>query len=106
MEKTVRNILVLTTWEYKSGLIQSSTLPYLRMIHNIVPSAKIHLHTQEKTDWYKDEKDEVVKQLTPHNIQLHAQVYQRFGLRKMVLFCYQFLRLLLFVIKNDISHIH
>lgn len=107
MKNTAKNILVLTTWEYRTGLIQSSTLPYLRIINGIVPSANIYLITQEKSKWYEGaEKSRLEKESRPYNIQFRPQLYRRFGLKKMILFGYQFAELVLFVLQKKISHIH
>lgn len=41
------NILVITYWKYSDALIQTYTLPYLRLIKKVNPKAKIWLVTQE-----------------------------------------------------------
>lgn len=48
----MNNILVLTSWSYKEGLIQSYTLPYLRMISE-------HLKTDERLFLVTFEKENI-----------------------------------------------
>jgi glycosyltransferase involved in cell wall biosynthesis len=104
---TVKNILVITTWDYKSGLIQSSTLPYLKMIHTVTPTSKIYLVTQEKSDWYRNtESLEIDRSLSEHNIYLYPQQYSRFGIRKLISSGFQFLQLLWLIVRKKISHLH
>lgn len=47
------NILVVTNWGFEEGLIQSYTLPYLKIIHKVNPYIKIYLVTQEKNGLQK-----------------------------------------------------
>lgn len=106
--KSVNNILVLTTWGYKDGLIQSSTLPYLKMIHQVVPQAKIFLQTQEKEDGNFDEKQKcrINEELGLFNIIWIPQQYHRFGIRKILASVYQFVELFWILLTKNISHIH
>jgi glycosyltransferase involved in cell wall biosynthesis len=49
-----KNILVITYWSYNDALIQTYTLPYLRIIRDLLPEgSKIHLITLEKNDELK-----------------------------------------------------
>ncbi|MBO9573710.1 MAG: hypothetical protein J7497_16095 [Chitinophagaceae bacterium] len=62
MGSEIKNILVITTWGYKSGLVQSSTLPYLKLIHEIIPSARLYLVTQEQeNNLIREEEKEVIE---------------------------------------------
>ncbi len=108
MIKKPRNILVITTWEYKEGLIQSSTLPYLKMIHQVTPTSKLFLVTQEMQGWNKNRqiKETSEKELQQYNIHLLPQLYLRFGLEKIVVSFFQFLKLFWFVLTKNISYIH
>ncbi len=52
-----RNILVLTYWSYPDALVQTYTLPYLRIIRNILPEgSKLVLVTLEKENSSKEER--------------------------------------------------
>jgi hypothetical protein len=90
------------------GLIQSSTLPYLKIIHQLVPSARIYLVTQERHDllFDKTERKKINEELGRSNVCLLPQRYYRFGLLKLAAAVWQFLRLWVFTIRNNISHIH
>jgi glycosyltransferase involved in cell wall biosynthesis len=102
----VKNILVLTSWAYNEGLIQSSTLPYLRMLHAISPDSKIFLVTQEKQALDQQDIDSAIRGLGPVNGVLIAQTYQRMGIKKIIVSALQFFRLWWLVISKNISHIH
>ncbi len=53
------NILVLTSWSYKEGLIQSYTLPYLRMIsEHLAEDERLFLVTFEKENLQISPKEE------------------------------------------------
>lgn len=110
MKKTrlVRNIMVLTSWSYKEGLLQSSTLPYLKMIHSLSPESTIYLVTEEKDDWWKSkaERTAVNSELALHNIVLVPKPYHRFGLKKLIAAFSGFLGLWWLIVSGKISHIH
>jgi hypothetical protein len=108
MEKKPANILVITTWGYREGLIQSSTLPYLKMIHEVIPTSRLFLVTQEKQAWYKNKqvKETVDQELQQYNIYLLPQLYQQFGFEKMLVSFFQFFKLFWVVLTKNISYIH
>lgn len=80
------NILALTFWSYKEGLIQSYTLPYLRLINKVAPKSKIYLLTLEKSNLLLSsaEKEAARNKLLNHNIHLIQFHYKRFGIVAML----------------------
>lgn len=79
------NILALTFWSYKEGLIQTYTLPYLRQIHEVSPKSKIYLLTLEKPSLVlsQEEMNNAEITLAQSNIYLMPFNYKRFGLIAM-----------------------
>ncbi|MGV3637970.1 MAG: glycosyltransferase [Flavobacteriales bacterium] len=70
-----RSILVLTYWSFDDALVQTYTLPYLRLIRAVLPpGSTIHLVTLEK------KAAPGVREVEP-GIQVHAFRYVPFGLR-------------------------
>jgi glycosyltransferase involved in cell wall biosynthesis len=81
------NILVLTQWSFKDALVQTYTLPYVDIIRNIVsPEKKIILVTaeQQKIALSEKELNDVNLDFVKKNMQLIAQPYKRFGLKKII----------------------
>jgi glycosyltransferase involved in cell wall biosynthesis len=103
-----RNILVITTWGFNEGLIQSYCLPYLKIIHAASSSSRIFLVTQEKGKLFsnKVEEEKTRKELAKSNIYLHDQPYTKFGIRKLFLSVGQFMSLWWLVLSKGVSHIH
>jgi len=85
--KNENNILVFSQWSFKDALIQTYTLPYVDIIRNIIsPEIKIFVVTAEQPEiaLTKEEIGEVNKQWAAKNMQLLAQPYKRFGLKKIM----------------------
>jgi glycosyltransferase involved in cell wall biosynthesis len=85
--KNENNILVFSHWSFKDALIQTYTLPYVDIIRKIVSSErKIFLVTaeQQQITLTKDEIKEINREWTGKNMQLLAQPYKRFGLKKII----------------------
>ena len=81
------NILVFTQWSFKDALIQTYTLPYVDIIRKIVsPERKIFLVTaeQQQITLTKGEVEEINREWADKNMQLLAQPYKRFGLKKII----------------------
>ena len=103
------NILVLTYWSFKEGLVQTYTLPYLRQITSHLKSNQVlYLVTFEKENLVltNEEKQKYKQELAPHRI-----VWMPFGYSKPGLFTYiknlfRLLKLYFFVFVKRISHIH
>lgn len=105
----MKNILVCTYWSYKDSLIQTYTLPYVRMIQdNLESDDKIYLFTIEQ-DFYKmsvEEWKSEKQKLAKENIILLRFRYSHFGLKMILNFILIFLRLITLIFSENISHIH
>ncbi|WP_224998117.1 glycosyltransferase [Cesiribacter sp. SM1] len=78
----MKNILVLTSWSYKDALIQTYTLPYLKIILKKLPEgSRVFLLTQEQESlkMRPDELTAVKKQLMEDGIVLLPFKYIPFG---------------------------
>jgi glycosyltransferase involved in cell wall biosynthesis len=107
MAKT-KNIIVFTQWGYEEGLIQSYTLPYLRIIHKISPESKIYLITQEKSglERNKEKLDLIKSTLEKENIFLVPEKYHRLSKLKYFTTALNFIKHLGLIWGNKISYIH
>ena len=105
----MKNLLILTYWSYKDALIQTYTLPYVRIIRKNLPKkSKIYLFTIEQ-DFYKMSDDEwkIEKQkLATENIILLRVRYSKFGIKMMFKFIGVFISLFFLIITKNISKIH
>lgn len=99
-------ILVITSWSLQEGLIQSSTLPYLSIIHKLDSGAQLYLVTEEKEAWEKNKKEEAAADLKSQGITWQPQTYHRFGIKKLVAALSDFVGLWWFVVSKRITHIH
>lgn len=101
-------ILVITTWSYPDALIQSHTLPYLKIIHELNSGADIFLVTQEKDKAYLQGslKKKINESLREYAIQFIPQKYYRFGPVKLLTSVFQFFGLLWLIFSKKITHIH
>ena len=82
-----RNVLVITFWSYNDALVQTYTLPYVKMIREILPSeSKIFIVTFEQTRIALSpiEIEEVNAELTKKNITLIPFPYKKFGIKKLL----------------------
>ncbi len=103
------NILVLTQWSFKDALVQTYTLPYVDIIRKIIsPDRKIFLVTaeQEQMALSKEEQNEINKEWVNRNMQLIAEPYQKFGLKKMIAAAGNLSRLARHIKKEKIKTIH
>jgi glycosyltransferase involved in cell wall biosynthesis len=101
-----KNILVITDWGYEEGLIQSYTLPYLRIIHKITPGSKIFLVTREKRGLEKEKLRSIRESLQADNIFLLAGKYHPAGFIKYLDFAATLIRDSWFILTNNIGYIH
>lgn len=105
----LKNILILTYWSYNDALIQTYTLPYVRLIRKqLANNQKIFLVCleQEKSRMNAAELKQEKERLKQENIHLLTFTYSNFGLWMMLKFSFIFLRLVFLVLFNNISHIH
>ena len=89
--KTPRAILVLTYWGYNDALVQTYTLPYVRLMLRALPAgSRVHLVTLEKTGV-------VLGPAADPGVVVHAFRYRSFGLGGMAMMmamCWRLWRLL------------
>ncbi|MBI1343034.1 MAG: glycosyltransferase [Terrimonas sp.] len=103
------NILVLTQWSYKDALVQTYTLPYVKIIREVIPAATtIILVTAEKSDITLSEPEQATinRDLARQNMQWVGQTYRRFGWRKLLMYPVHFFQLIRLIRKNNINVIH
>lgn len=105
----LKNILVITYWSYKDALIQTYTLPYVRLIRKqLANNQKIFLVCleQEKSRMDAAELKKEKEQLKKENIHLLTFNYSNFGIWMMLKFPFIFLQLVFHIFFNNISHLH
>lgn len=108
-DTSMKNILVLTYWSYNDALIQTYTLPYLKLISkNIQPGGIVYLVTMEQETIQVSEKEciNINKELEEYNIVLIPFKYKRFGIGAIISWKLYILKLLLVIFKKKITHIH
>ncbi len=92
-----RNILILTTWAFNDGLVQSAVLPYIEMIRQIDPETSFYLVTSELGDF---------PELDHPYIKIIAFKQYNFGFKKLFQSLQMFLRLQKITRKRDIAIVH
>lgn len=105
----MKNVLILTYWSYKEPLIQTYTLPYVRIIRkNLSAHSKIYLFTMEQkqlamgnSDW-ATEKQKLLKE----GIVLMRSKYYNFGFKMALNLIRIFTILLTTTIFKKITHLH
>ena len=103
------NILVLTYWSYKEALIQTYTLPYVRIINKYLPAgSKIYLQTLEKPQFkLSDEELRIANdELKKDNIYLLPYSYSRFGIKAFLRWISYLFQLLFLIITKKIDYLH
>jgi hypothetical protein len=103
------NILILTYWSYPDALIQTYTLPYVRIIKKNLPiGSSIYLLTLEKNQdiMEKPKRDEVASSLVREGINWLPYAYKPFGISAFVLWLGISLKLCSLIIQRKISVIH
>lgn len=94
-----KNILILTYWSYSDALVQTYTLPYVRIIAQQLPKgSKVFLVTLDKTTSKNQNTDSLIQ---------HISIpYQPFGMRSAFIWLRHLLRLNRLIRKENISTIH
>ncbi len=103
------NILILTSWSFKDALIQTYTLPYVRIIRRYLsPDSHIYLQTLEQPKFAMSpgEKKIAIDQLEKEHIHLIQVKYDRFGLKAMIKWVGYLAKLLVVCRTKRISKIH
>jgi glycosyltransferase involved in cell wall biosynthesis len=104
-----QNILVLTYWSYKDALIQTYTLPYIRIIlKHLPPLSKIFLFTFEQEHLKLNDEDKLKtrKLLSGERIEWLPFNYNRFGIKSIFKLSLLVPRLAYTVLSNNLSYIH
>ena len=104
-----KNILILTYWSYKDALVQTYTLPYVRMMREHLPAgSRIFLLTLEQPHLSMSESEAagVREQLRGEGIHLLAFNYSRFGLKAAAKWGKFIAQLAVLCRREKISRIH
>ena len=103
------NILILTYWSYKDALIQTYTLPYVRLIRKVLPiDSKIYLLTleQPRSKLSASEQEEAQASLHREGIEWIRLNYAPFGFTMILRWLLGMFRLFVLILSKGISHIH
>lgn len=103
----VRNILLLTYWSYKDGLVQS-TLIHVKLLRKVLPASSwIYLFTLEQAKFRMTEQEvtEAEKELAQYQIKLIRFNYTSFGLKAVFKMAGMILNLAKICFTKNISHI-
>jgi len=95
------NILVLTYWSFNDALIQTYTLPYVKLIaRQLPPGSRIFLLTLDR------KPAEQLPDLSEWNIELVSVPYQSFGIRGLFMWLKTLFGLLRLIRKQKIQTLH
>lgn len=104
---SANNMLVLTYWSHPDALIQTYTLPYLRIIRKLNTRNSITLVTLEKDKSVLQDSDARIKQsLAVDQIDWQPFLYKPFGWRGLVMWLSAGFSLLRLIKKKKINVIH
>ncbi len=105
----MNNVLITTYWSYREPLIQTYTLPYVRIIRkNLAADAKIYLFTLEQKQLAMTHKEwqEESEKLEKEGIIILRAKYHTFGIKMILNFLFVFLKLWYICVFKKISVIH
>lgn len=102
----IKNILIITYWNFTDPLIQAYTLPYLKIISKYNSGGKIILVTLEKNKISPSEQEAINTVLKDYSITLKTFSYHHFGLMAFFSWFCNFLSLLYLILNNKINYIH
>jgi glycosyltransferase involved in cell wall biosynthesis len=104
----VKNVLVITYWSFDDALIQTYTLPYVRIIAAHIPAGStIHLITLEKDhSIVHDKRGSAIRAALPPGIVWAPLRYHRFGIRAVASWLLNIFRLTRYISKQKILVIH
>ena len=105
----IKNIIIITYWSYKEGLIQTYTLPYVKIIRQYQkPENKIFLVTFEKPELRlnKDEYEQTVQSLKFEKIKWIRFNYFTPNLKNSILLFINLMKIIHLLFFSNITHIH
>ena len=105
----MRNILVLTYWSFDDALVQTYTLPYVRMIRKVIrPSDTVTLVTFDRStvDRSSSACRNLISGLEADGIKCIHFAYSPFGMKAMLIMAFSFLKLYFTCVFTKITHIH
>ncbi len=103
----MKNVLIITTWNYDEALIQTYTLPYVKLIGKALNNkANLYFVTFEKIKKTPEEKSKLKAELIKNNIHLLMFNYQKFGIWAFLYYTFSMFYLLFFIFRKNISNIH
>lgn len=103
------NVLVLTYWSFPDALVQTYTLPYVRMIRReLPPASRLYLFTVDRGEdtTLSPALAQIRSALEESGIRLLSGRYSRFGMRAMLRWCLDLLRLWAICVSRRVSVIH
>jgi glycosyltransferase involved in cell wall biosynthesis len=103
------NILVITYWSYRDALVQTYTLPYLKIIRRYLPKgSRIFLTTLEQSHLRMSDAElrEAATSLAKDDIRLVPFGYSKFGLKAMLKWLLFLWRLFRLCRRERVTHIH
>ena len=104
-----QNVLFLTHWSFNDPLIQTYTLPYVKIIRKILPieNKMILVTSEQKKNGITDQDIIKINQnWEKENIKLKAQKYRAMGFIKILQLLKQILSLVVLIKINKITTIH
>jgi glycosyltransferase involved in cell wall biosynthesis len=104
-----KNILVITYWSYRDALVQTYTVPYLKLIRKYLPAgSRMFLVTLEQSHlrMTDEELSATTRALGEENTQLVPFSYSKFGLAAILKWLSFLWRLLRLCRRERITHIH
>jgi glycosyltransferase involved in cell wall biosynthesis len=103
----MKNILVITYWSYPDALIQTYTLPYVKIIQKNLPhGSKVFLLTLEKERLNHADRLKIEVQLKKESIIWLPFHYRSFGLSAFFSWIGVSLKLCFLILQKNISTIH
>lgn len=103
------NILVITSWSYREGLIQAYTLPYIRIFKRYLPATStVYLMTMEKENsvWHETQPNKVREELLKENIVWLRFRHKPFAFSSVLSWFGIILRLAVVDYRKKISTVH
>ncbi|WP_028981235.1 glycosyltransferase [Sporocytophaga myxococcoides] len=102
-----KNILVLTYWSYNDALVQTYTLPYVKIMKDLcLKDAQLFLVTFEQKKYQELNKKSVSEDLQKKGLSWLPLTYNRFGLRGILRQIFNVLYLIIFCKIKKIDTIH